>query len=119
MTVCERMSRERVALADLDDDHFAHEMDNGAKLRRFARAMRAGAAVPPLFVIRQGGKLTLIQGCEQTAAADKLGFEELDAVVFNAANDAEADEVGAVGFDLAECGCDVWSGLQLLARVAA
>lgn len=111
-----RLSRECITLTSLDDDDLAHEMDDSAKVRRFTRALRSGAAIPPVFVIRQGDQHLLIQGVEQTAAADKLGIEELNAIVFNSLSDAESDEVGAAGFDMAESGCDVWSGLQLLGR---
>ena len=116
MNVCERISRERVPVAELDDDEFLHALDSRAKVRRFTRAMRQGADVPPVFMIRLDGVLTLIQGSEQAAAADRVGAEELDAIVFDALDVAESDKVGAVGFELAECGCDVWSGLQLMSR---
>jgi hypothetical protein len=107
-----RLNRELIALADLDDDGLTHEVDDRAKVSAFTRALRSAAAVPPLFVIRQNGKLTLIQGCEQTAAADKLGIDALPAIVFDAHCNVEADCVGAVGFDLAESGCDIWAGLE-------
>jgi hypothetical protein len=108
------MSRERVSLADLDDTEDLHRMDNRAKVRRFTNAIRRGASLPPVFAIRMDGELTLIQGSEQAAAAERLGVDGLDAIIFDALSAAECDEVGAVGFDLAECGCDVWSGLQLM-----
>jgi hypothetical protein len=114
----ERMMRGRVELACLNDGELDHVMDDRAKVRAFSRALRNGASLPPLFVVHLRGELLLFHGLEQTAAADKVGVEELDAIVFNAADLGEADEVGAVGFDLAECGCDVWSGLQLMGRRA-
>lgn len=112
MNVCERISRERVPVAELDDDEFLHAMDDRTKMLQFAGAMLRRAPVAPVFVIRQAGKLSLIQGSEQVAAADELGIDELDAIVFDALSDAEADHVGTVGFDLAELGHDVWAGLQ-------
>lgn len=111
MTVCDRMSRERVSLAELDDDALSHEMDDRAKVRQFTRALQRGAAVPTLFVIRQNGELSLIHGLELTAAADALDIEELDAIVFDARDNAEADEVGTLAFDLAEGGIDMWGSL--------
>jgi hypothetical protein len=110
-----RLSRERVALAALDDDDTLHEMDDGAKVRAFTRALRNGADVPALFVVRLRGELMLIHGSEQAAAAERLGFDALDAIVFHAANDAESDEIGTAGFALAEGGCDLVGGLRLMA----
>lgn len=119
MSVIERMSRERVALTDLGVDEFLHELDNRTKVRRFAWAMQQGVRVPPVFVICLDGALTLIQGGEQIAAAEKVGIELLDAVVFEASSVAESDDVGAVGFHLAENGYDIWTGLQDAYRAAA
>jgi len=119
MTICNRMTRSRVSLAQLDDDDFAHCADDRAKVRRITRAMQRGAVVPAIFVIRLRGELLLIQGTEQTAAADRLGVEELDAIVFNATSDSEADQVGAVGFGLAESGADVWAGLRAYGTLLA
>lgn len=119
MTVCERISRERVALADLDDIDELHALDSRTKVRRFTWAMQRGARVPPVFVIRFRGVLTLIQGSEQAAAAERVGLDELDAVVFDASSIAESDDVGAVGFHLAEHGYDIWTGLQHAYREAA
>lgn len=115
MIASDRLSRERVSLATLDDDDILHDMDDRTKVRAFTRALRNGASVPALFVVRLRGELMLIHGSEQAAAAERLGLNEIDAIVFDAANDAESDEIGAVGFNMAECGCDVWSGLQLMA----
>ena len=112
MTMCQRMSRERVSLADLDDIEELHVMDDRTKVRAFARALRRGDGVPLGFAIRLGGVLSLIHGSEQVAAAERLGFEDLDVVVFDALSDAESDEVGTLGFALAENGQDVWGGLR-------
>lgn len=113
MTASERLSCERVSLADLNDDEFLHDLDDRARMLQYVGAMLRGAYVPPVFLIRQAGKLDLIQGSEQIAAAEELGIDELNAVVFEALSDAEADEVGAVGFQIAEDGLDVLVGLQL------
>ena len=112
MNVCERLSRESVSLDDLDDDEEFHATADRSRVRAFTRALRRGDALPPIFVTRQDGELTLIQGIEQVAAAERLGFEELDVVVFDALSDAESDEVGTLGFALAENGQDVWGGLR-------
>jgi hypothetical protein len=115
MFASDRLSRERVSLAALDDDEILHDMDDRTKVRAFARALRSGAAVPPLFAIRLRGELMLIHGSEQAAAAERVGLSDFEAIVFHAANDAESDEIGAVGFALAEGGCDLVGGLRLMA----
>src|SRR5947209_3853217 len=89
MTVCERMNRERVSLADLDDTEELHVLDDREKVRRYRRALVKGAGVPPLFVIRHAGRLMMIQGSEQIAAAERAGVEALDAIVVHALNPAE------------------------------
>jgi len=111
-TVTERLTRERVSVHDVADIEESHAMDDRAKVREYTRALRRGDSIPALFVIRLGDKLDLLHGSEQIAAAERLGIDELDAVVFDALDNAESDEVGTVGFYAAEAGVDVWSGLR-------
>jgi hypothetical protein len=115
MNVCERLSREHVSLADLDDTQDLRDMDDLAKVGQFTQAMLRGASVPPLYVIRQRGALTLIHGGEQISAANELGHIELDAFVFEVPNDAAADLVGSLAFDLAELLSDEWSSRMAMA----
>src|ERR1700734_2638668 len=107
LNISERLTCERVSLNSLNDDDFMHDLDDRAMVLKYFSAMLRGAHVPPVLVIRQAGKLELIQGSEQIAAAEELGFDELDAVVFDALNDAEADEVGTASFQIAEAGFDL------------
>jgi ParB-like chromosome segregation protein Spo0J len=48
---------------------------------RFAAAMRAGAAFPPIVVYAHGGKLVIVDGNNRHAAAIKSGAEEIYGIV--------------------------------------
>lgn len=111
MTICDRVGRECVSLADLDFVEGEFEMNDHAKVLKFISASARRTPLPPLFVIRLDGKLLLHHGLEQIEAAQYLGFDQLDATVFDANTEAECNEIGAVGFLLAENGLDVWTVL--------
>jgi hypothetical protein len=110
MTMCKRLRRERVCVAAISG---AEEPEGRAKLHGYMRAMKRGAPVPPVFLMRMGGELHLIHGAAQIAAADELGHVKVDAVVFEPADIREECDAGAWGYDLAAAGEDIWRGLRL------
>jgi len=115
MTVIERLRRERI-----EADEFAGIMKaetSRARVHRYMRAMRRGAYVPPVFIVRRADELSLWCGVDQVAAAEELGADKVDAWVFDAEYAVEGDEVGALACDLAAAGNDLLRGLR--ARYAA
>jgi hypothetical protein len=51
-----------------------------------------------VFIVRKDGKDSLHYGLEQIIAASQLGRSQIEALVFKATNDREADQIGEAAF---------------------
>ncbi|HEY5409294.1 MAG TPA: hypothetical protein VIJ94_01080 [Caulobacteraceae bacterium] len=109
MSMIERLHRESVEI-----DSFLGTTDTcRADVQRHVRAMQCGAQAPLVFIVRLGDELSLHYGDDQVAAAEELGCDEIDAIVFDALDVREGDDVGAIAFELGNTAQDIMRGLQL------
>src|ERR1700744_3116303 len=103
MTICKRLRRERVSLSEIRG---VDEPESWANVRACMEAMRRAPLAAPVFLMRVSGETHLIHGADQIAAAEAMQLRRINAVVFEPADVREENDVGAVGFDLAEQGMD-------------
>jgi hypothetical protein len=77
----------------------AHDRVSG-KVAAYERAMARGVEFPPVFVFAWDGEMLLDDGWHRCAAAALLERRSISAVVFNVTNNAEADALSELLFDL-------------------
>ena len=107
--MCERLRRERVHLAEIED---VDDPEGRSGVHAYMRAMKHGRPVPPVFLMRMDGELHLIHGVDQVAAAEEMGLSKIGAVVFEPLSVQEENEVGCIGYDLGVAGDNIWRGLR-------